>query len=228
MIRSKNLQISTNNGSEPELLHIHFGKSKNIKNGNHNGNYPYFTALELNHLDNNRQAELEQTNVGAGIKKTLKKTVKKETEKVKKQAKAKITKEIKNQAQTQIDNLIGHLNDHDHSGLGGKIHLKKMAKKAHIGRKLKNVGKNVVLPVAKEAAKEALKDGAMAFVESNPEFAPLLPVANVAIDKGIGSGLKKKKINPRALIVKKVMQQYNLSMIDASKFVKANNLYNKK
>ena len=103
-----------------------------------------------------------------------------------------------------------------------------MAKKAHVGRKLKNVGKNVVLPVAKQAAKEALKDSATAFVESNSEFAPLLPVANVAIDKGIGSGLKQKKINPRALIVKKVMKQHNLSMIDASKFVKANNLYNKK
>ena len=103
-----------------------------------------------------------------------------------------------------------------------------MAKKAHIGRKLKNVGKNVVLPVAKQAAKEALKDSAMALVESNPELMPLLPVANAAIDKGIGSGLKPKKLNHRAVIVKKVMQQYNLSMIDASKFVKANNLYNKK
>jgi len=228
MIKSKNFQISNNGSSEPELLNIHFGKSKNIKSGNHNANYPYFTALELNHLDN-RQAELEQTDVkGAGIKKTLKQTVKKETNKVKKQAKAKITKEIKNQAQTQIDNLIGHLNDHDHSGLGGKIHIRKALKKAHVGRKLKNVGKNVVLPVAKQAAKEALKDSAMALVESNPELMPLLPVANIAIDKAIGSGVKQKKLNHRAVIVKKVMQHHGLSMIDASKFVKANNLYNKK
>ena len=227
MIKSKNLQIS-NNGSEPQLLNIHFGKSKNIKSGNH-GNYPYFTSLELNHLDNNRQAELEQTDVkGAGIKKTLKRVAKKETDLVKKQAKAKITKEIKNQAQNQIDNLIGHLTSNDDGLTGGKLHLKKMAKKAHVGRKLKNVGKNVVLPVAKQAAKEALKDSAMALVESNPELMPLLPVANAAIDKGIGSGLKPKKLNHRAVIVKKVMQQHGLSMIDASKFVKANNLYNKK
>ena len=225
MIRSKNLQISTD---EPELLHIHFGKSKQVKALPSNANYPYFTSLELNHLDN-RQAELEQTDVkGAGIKKTLKKTVKKETNKVKKEAKARVVKEIKNQAQNQIDNLIGHLTSNDDGLTGGKLHLKKMAKKAHVGRKLKNVGKNVVLPVAKQAAKEALKDSAMALVESNPELAPLLPVANIAIDKAIGSGVKQKKLNHRAVIVKKVMQQHGLSMIDASKFVKANNLYNKK
>ena len=80
-------------------------------------------------------------------------------------------------------------------------------KKAHVGRKLKNVGKNVVLPVAKEAAKTALKDGAMALAESNPELAPLLPVANIAIDKSIGSGIKPKKVNKRAEIVKKIMKQ---------------------
>ena len=100
-----------------------------------------------------------------------------------------------------------------------------MAKKAHIGRKLKNVGKNVVLPIAKEAAEEGLKTAATAFVESNPEFAPLLPVANVAIDKGIGSGIKPKKINKRAIIVKKIMKDKGLSLIEASKLVKSNNLY---
>ena len=227
MIRSKNLQISTNNGNEPQLLHINFGISKQVK-APHNAHYPYFTALELNHLDN-RQTELEQTDVrGAGIKKTVKRVIKKETDKVKKQAKARVVKELKNQAANSVDNLIGHLKSNDDGLTGGKIHIKKALKKAHVGRKLKNVGKNVVLPMAKEAAKEALKDGAMAFVETNPEFAPLLPVANVAIDKGIGSGVKPKKLNPRAVIVKKVMQQYGLSMIDASKFVKANNLYNKK
>ena len=68
-----------------------------------------------------------------------------------------------------------------------------MAKKAHVGRKLKNIGKNVVLPVAKEAAKTALKEGAKDFVESNPEYAGLLPVANFAIEKTIGSGIKTKK-----------------------------------
>ena len=53
-------------------------------------------------------------------------------------------------------------------------------------------------------AKTALKDGATAFVKSNLEFAPILPVANVAIDKGIVSVIKPKKVNKRAEIVKKV------------------------
>lgn len=70
-----------------------------------------------------------------------------------------------------------------------------------------------------------MKDGAMAFAESNPELLPLLPLANVAIDKGIGSGIKKKKINKRAEIVKKIMKEKGLSLIEASKFVKAHNLY---
>jgi hypothetical protein len=96
---------------------------------------------------------------------------------------------------------------------------------SHIGRKLKNVGKNVVLPVAKEAAKTALKDGAMALAETNPELMPLLPVANAVIDKSIGSGLKPKKTNKRAEIVKKAMKEHGISMIEASKYVKANNLY---
>ena len=227
MIRSKNLQISNNGGDEPELLNINFGKSKKLRPGS-NATYPYFTSLELNHLDN-KQAELAQTNVkGSGFK-TVKRVLKKETDKVKKQAKARVVKELKNQAKNQVDNLIGHLKSNNDNDLaGGKFRIKKALKKAHVGRKLKNVGKNVVLPVAKEAAKEALKDGAMAFVESNPELMPLLPVANAAIDKGIGSGIKPKKINPRAEIVKKVMKHKGLSMIEASKFVKANNLYNKK
>ena len=142
-------------------------------------------------------------------------------------AKDKAQKELKKQAKNQVENLIGHLKSNNDELEGGKIHLKKMAKKAHVGRKLKNVGKNVVLPVAKEAAKTALKDGAMAFVETNPEFAPLLPVANVAIDKSIGSGLKSKKVNKRAEIVKKIMKEHGISMIDASKHVKAHNLYKK-
>jgi hypothetical protein len=72
-----------------------------------------------------------------------------------------------------------------------------------------------------------LKEGAKDFVESNPEYAGLLPVANVAIEKGIGSGIKPKKNSKRAEIVKKIMQDHGISMIDASKYVKANNLYNK-
>ena len=100
-----------------------------------------------------------------------------------------------------------------------------MAKKAHVGRKLKNIGKNIVLPVAKETAKTLLKETAKDFVESNPEYTGLLPVANFAIEKSIGSGIKGKKISKRAEIVKKVMNDRKLNMIEASKFVKANNLY---
>ena len=234
MLRSKNLQISSD---EPQLLKINFGKSKNIETGNH-GHYPYFTALELDHLEN-KQADLEHTlTKGAGIKNItnkVKKVVKKETDKAKdkiiKAAKNEVDKKkdetvkaLKKHAKNNIDDLIGHLKSNDDDLDGGKIHIKKALKKAHVGRKLKNVGKNVALPIAKQMAKEALKDGATAFVEANPEFAPLPPVANVAIEKGIGSGLKKK-VNKRGEIVKKVMKEYDLSMIEASKFVKQNNLY---
>ena len=223
MIRTKNFRTSIN-GDQPETIKVSFPGSKKTIRAPGNAHYPYFTALELDHLDN-RQNELEQTNVkGSGFK-TVKKIVKKNSEKLLDKAKDKAEKELKKQAKNQVDKLIGHLNNNELEG--GKLHLKKMAKKAHVGRKLKNVGKNVVLPVAKEAAKTALKDGAMAFVETNPEFAPLLPVANVAIDKGIGSGVKPKKINKRAEIVKKVMKQHGLNLIDASKHVKVHNLYKK-
>ena len=224
MIRTKNFRTSIN-GDQPETIKVSFPGSKKTVKVPGNANYPYFTSLELAHLDN-RQNELEQTNIkGSGFK-TIKKVVKKQGNILLDKAKDKAQKELKKQAKNQVDNFIGHLQSNNELE-GGKLHLKKMAKKAHVGRKLKNVGKNVVLPIAKEAAKTALKDGAMAFVETNPEFAPLLPVANVAIDKGIGSGLKSKKVNKRAEIVKKVMKQHGLNLIDASKHVKVHNLYKK-
>jgi len=228
MIKTKNFRTSIN-GDQPEMVKVSFPGGKKIK-APLNASYPYFTALELDHLDN-KQKELEQTNIkGSGFK-TIKKAVKKQGEKQGQilidKAKDKAQKELKKQAKNQIDNLIGHLKSNNDELAGGKIHLKKALKKAHVGRKLKNAGKNVVLPIAKEAAKTALKDSAMALVESNPELMPLLPVANVAIDKGIGSGLKPKKVNKRAEIVKKIMKQHGLSMIDASKHVKANDLYKK-
>ena len=222
MIRTKNFRTSIN-GDQPETIKVSFPGSKKTIRAPGNANYPYFTALELDHLDN-RQNELEQTNIkGSGFK-TIKKIVKKNSEKLLDKAKDKAQKELKKQAKNQVDNFIGHLQSNNELE-GGKLHLKKMAKKAHVGRKLKNVGKNVVLPVAKEAAKNALKDGAMALVESNPELMPLLPIANVAIDKGIGSGLKSKKVNKRAEIVKKIMKQHGISMIEASKHIKTHNLY---
>ena len=227
MINTKNFRTSIN-GDEPEIFKVSFPGSKKIKTPK-NAHYPYFTALELDHLDN-KQKELEQTNIkGSGfktIKKVVKKVVDKNKDKVVDKVKKKATKELKKVASNQIDNLIGHLKSNNDEKLdGGKLHLKKMAKKAHVGRKVKNIGKNVVLPIAKEAAKTALKEGAKDFVESNPKYAGLLPVANFAIEKTIGSGIKTKKINKRAEIVKKVMKERGLSLIESSKFVKANNLY---
>ena len=224
MIKTKNFRTSIN-GDQPEMVKVSFPGTKKIK-APLNASYPYFTALELDHLDN-KQKELEQTNIkGSGFK-TIKKAVKKQGNILLDKAKDKGQKELKKQAANQIDNLIGHLKSNNDELEGGKIHLKKALKKAHVGRKLKNVGKNVVLPVAKEAAKTALKDSAMALVESNPELMPLLPVANAAIDKGIGSGLKPKKVNKRAEIVKKIMKDKGLSMIESSKYVKTHNLYKK-
>jgi hypothetical protein len=221
MIKTKHFRSSIN-GNQPDMIKVSFPDSKTIK-APLNAHYPYFTSLELDHL-NNRQKELEQTNVkGSGFK-TIKKIVKKNSEKLLDKAKDKAQKELKKQAKNQVDNLIGHLQSNNELE-GGKLHLKKMAKKEHVGRKLKNVGKNVVLPIAKEAAKNALKDGAMALVETNPELMPLLPVANTVIDKSIGSGIKPKKVNKRAEIVKKIMKDKGLSMISASKYVKENNLY---
>ena len=223
MINTKNFRFSIN-GDEPEMIKVSFPASKKIKTPK-NIHYPYFTALELDHLDN-KQKELEQTNIkGSSFKKAIKKVVDKNKDKIVDKVKEKATKELKKVASNQIDNLIGHLKSNNSELDGGKLHLKKLAKKAHIGRKVKNIGKNVILPVAKEAAKTALKETAKDFVTSNPEYAPLLPVANVAIEKFIGSGIKPKKINKRAEIVKKVMKEKSLSMIEASKFVKANNLY---
>ena len=221
MINTKNFRTSIN-GDEPEIVKVSFPGSKKIKTPI-NAHYPYFTALELDHLDN-KQKELEQTNIKASgfktIKKAIKKVVDKNKDKVVDKVKEKATKELKKVALNQIDNLIGSLKSNNSELAGGKLHLKKTLKKAHVGRKLKNIGKNVVLPIAKEAAKTALKETAKDFVESNPEYAPLLPVANVAIDKS-----KPKNPNQRAAIVKKVMKEQGLSMINASKYVKSNNLY---
>ena len=224
MINTKNFRTSIK-GDQPEMVKVSFPGGKKIK-APLNLHYPYFTALELDHLDN-RQKELEQTNIkGSGFK-TVKKAVKKQGHILLDKAKDKAEKELKKQAKHQIDHLIGHLKSNNDELAGGKIHLKKAMKKAHVGRKLKNVGKNIVLPVAKEAAKTALKDGATALAESNPELMPLLPVANAAIDKSIGSGLKSKKVNKRAEIVKKIMKDKGLSLIEASKYVKTHNLYKK-
>ena len=224
MIRTKNFRASIN-GNQPDMIKVSFPDSKTIK-APLNAHYPYFTSLELDHL-NNRQKELEQTNVkGSGFK-TVKKIVKKQSEKLIDKAKDKAQKELKKELKKQAKNLIGHLKSNNDELEGGKIHIKKALKKEHVGRKLKNVGKNVVLPIAKEAAKNALKDGAMALVETNPELMPLLPVANTVIDKSIGSGIKPKKVNKRAEIVKKIMKDKGLSMISASKYVKTHNLYKK-
>jgi hypothetical protein len=67
------------------------------------------------------------------------------------------------------------------------------------------VGKEVILPVATEVGKNALKS---------------------YLTSGAGmSGGRAKRSNPRAQIVKKIMKDKGLSMIQASQYVKAHNLY---
>ena len=74
MINTKNFRTSINGGDEPEIVKVSFPGSKKIKTPK-NASYPYFTALELDHLDN-KQKELEQTNIkGSGFKKIIKKVV---------------------------------------------------------------------------------------------------------------------------------------------------------
>jgi hypothetical protein len=79
MIRTKNFRTSIN-GDQPETIKVSFPGSKKTIKAPGNAHYPYFTDLELYHLDN-KQNELEQTNVkGSGFK-TVKKIVKKNSEK---------------------------------------------------------------------------------------------------------------------------------------------------
>ena len=70
MIKTKTFRTSIN-GDQPEMVKVSFPGTKKIKTPL-NASYPYFTALELDHLDN-KQKELEQTNIkGSGFK-TVKK-----------------------------------------------------------------------------------------------------------------------------------------------------------
>jgi len=64
------------------------------------------------------------------------------------------------------------------------------------------VGKDVILPVAMDYGKDALKS---------------------YLTKG--KGLSGGKVSARGLIVKKVMKEKGLSLPQASKYVKENNLY---
>lgn len=82
-------------------------------------------------------------------------------------------------------------------GRGGKIKVGKVMKK--VGKALKPFA-----PVAKDLALELAKEGLMAVA--------------------MGAG-KPKKSSGRGAIVKEVMKKYGLSLPEASKFVKENNLY---
>ena len=106
------------------------------------------------------------------------------------------------------------------------------AKKNHVGRKLTNTVNNHVVPVVKDYAKTALKEGAMALAETNPELMPLVPIANYGIDKAIGSGIKKprkkreqsQKEKNRHELVRKLMKEHGMSLPEASKHIKQNNI----
>ena len=106
------------------------------------------------------------------------------------------------------------------------------AKKNHVGRKLTNTVNHHVVPVVKDYAKTALKEGAMAFAESNPELMPLVPIANYGIDKAIGSGIKKprkkrvqsQKEKNRHELVRNLMKENGMTLPEASRYIKENNI----
>jgi uncharacterized metal-binding protein len=87
--------------------------------------------------------------------------------------------------------------------------------KFNFGKALKSVGK-AVAPVAKSVGKVALpiatdmaKEAAMAYM----------------MGAGVQSGGKVDGRKRRAEIVRKIMAEKGMKMIDASKYVKANGLY---
>ena len=133
---------------------------------------------------------------------------------------------ITNPTEEEDGGNLRHLAHHIHKNITHVVN------KNHVGRKLKNTVKNHVVPIAKDMAKTALKDGAMAMVESNPELLPLLPVANYTIDKAIGSGIKKprkkreqsQKEKNRHALVRNLMKENNMTLPQASSYIKNNNL----
>jgi len=94
---------------------------------------------------------------------------------------------VMNPTEDEQGGNLKHLAHHLHKNITHTIN------KNHVGRKLKNTTKNHIVPIAKDMAKTALKEGVTAFAESNPELMPLVPVANYTIDKAIGSGIKKPR-----------------------------------
>ena len=127
---------------------------------------------------------------------------------------------------TEEGGNLKHLAHHLHKN------IKHTVNKNHVGRKLTNTAKNHIIPVAKDMAKTALKEGVTALAESNPEFMPLVPVANYTIDKAIGSGIKKprkkreqsQKEKNRHALVRKLMKDNNMTLPEASSYIKNNNL----
>ena len=123
---------------------------------------------------------------------------------------------------------IKHLAHHLHKNIKNTIN------RNHVGRKLKNTAINHVVPIAKDMTKTVLKDSAMAIAMSNPELAPLLPVANYTIDKAIGSGMgikkprkkreQSQKEKNRHELVKNLMKENNMTLPQASSYIKNNNL----
>ena len=133
---------------------------------------------------------------------------------------------VMNPTEEEDGGSLKHLASHLHKN------IKHVVNRNHVGRKLANTTKNHIVPIAKVVAKTALKDGALALVESNPELLPLLPVANYTIDKAIGSGIKKprkkreqsQKEKNRHALVRKLMKDNNFTLPEASSYIKNNNL----
>jgi len=112
---------------------------------------------------------------------------------------------------------------------GGKMHFIKHMKKMHLGKHIKNAVGHGVKALGKEALKEGSKlavQGAKDFMtvapeiaETGAEYAPLLLAA------GMKSGRKQTdKQQRRTVLVRKLMKKHNLSMCQASSYIKQHNI----
>lgn len=118
--------------------------------------------------------------------------------------------------------------------------------KSNIGRKIKNTFKKVgkflqpAVPVLKEIGTEVLGEAKKVLKEEGKK-AVKEAIKSAVSSEGAGTnkgqvrktarkayeGKADKKINARAEIVKKIMKEKGMKMIDASKYVKEHNLYKK-
>ena len=105
-----------------------------------------------------------------------------------------------------------------------KYSRKQRAARRSKGAKVLGFGKKEA--VADESGDPVLPTVTKETVQSTPKAVRTRRVVKSELPSSTLSGLGKvKKSNPRAEIVRKVMAEKGLKMIEASKYVKANNLY---